>query len=967
MVKKIKMIVKKFRLSRTTVLIAAFLVMAFILIQRIFSLQIIHGQEYADNFSLQTTRERTLKSTRGNILDCDGNVLASNELSYSITLEDSGTYPTRRIRNLSLNGEIYRIIQLIEANGDSIDHSFHIVLDENGNYDFDVTDFSLSRFRADVYGHSLIDDLKADEVNATPDQIMQDLAGDDRFGIILSENPYTEEELAQYGLPAEYTKEELLKMVSIRYLLSTTSYQKYVAVTIATNVSEKTVATIMENKNDLEGIDVAEDSVRVYTDSVYFSSLIGYTGKISSEELDSLKEENPSYSTTSIVGKTGIEEVMETELQGTDGKETVYVDNLGKVLEIDKDSKTDPVQGNDVYLTIDKELQITAYKILEQRIAGVVVSNIQPIKTFEADENTDTSAIPIPIYDVYYALVNNSILDISHFSKEDASETERNVQSKFEAKQAQIFEAVSQELTGDSPQAYKDMPEEMQVYISYIVNEMLMDDTGILDKNAIDKSDQTYLAWTQDETISLQEFLTYAASKNWIDISQFTEKNTYLDSREVYTALAAYISDYLKTDTAFSKLLYKYMLLDDVISGSELCTILYDQGILSKEDDLYASFMAGQTSAYDLMINKITNLEITPAQLALDPCSGSVVITDPNTGEIKACVTYPGYDNNRLANQMDTSYYRKLTSDLSEPFYNKATQQRTAPGSTFKLVTTVAGLMEGVIDDDSTIECTGIFDRIDGSPLKCWNLEGHGLLNIRGGITNSCNVFFSEVAYRLGLDENNAFSDNNATQKITSYAELFDFNENSGIEISEADPQISDQMPIPSAIGQGTHNYTTSQLARYVSTLANSGTSYNISLLDKLTDSSGKLLEDFTPEVQSQMEVPQYIWDDIHVGMRGVITETNKELFQDLNVSLAGKTGTAQQARNRASHGLFIGYAPYENPEISLAVRIAYGYSSTNAALVAKDILNYYFDLKDETEILTGTAAQDGTSNEQTD
>ena len=275
--------------------------------------------------------------------------------------------------------------------------------------------------------------------------------------------------------------------------------------------------------------------------------------------------------------------------------------------------------------------------------------------------------------------------------------------------------------------------------------------------------------------------------------------------------------------------------------------------------------------------------------------------------------------------------------------------------------------MEGVIDDESTIQCTGIFDRIDGSELRCWKRDGHGLLNIRGGITNSCNVFFSEVAYRLGLDENNVFSDNNATQKITNYAELFDFDQNSGIEISEADPQISDQMPIPSAIGQGTHNYTTSQLARYVSTLANGGTSYDISLLDKVTDSSGNLIEDLTPQVQSQLEVPQYIWDDIHVGMRGVITETNKELFQDLNVSLAGKTGTAQQSRNRTSHGLFIGYAPYENPEISMAVRIAYGYSSTNAALVARDILNYYFELKDETEILTGTAAQEGTSNEQTD
>ena len=233
--------------------------------------------------------------------------------------------------NLSLNSEIYRIIQLVEANGDSIDHSFHIVLDENGNYEFDVTDFSLSRFRADVYGHSLIDDLKADEVNASPDQIMKDLAGRRPLRELSYLRIRTRRKnWRSMGCRQNIQKEELLKMVSIRYLLSTTSYQKYVAVTIATDVSEETVATIMENKNSLEGVDIAEDSVRVYEDSVYFSSLIGYTGKISAEELDSLREENPNYSTTSIVGKTGIEEVMETTLQGTDGKETVYVDNLRK-------------------------------------------------------------------------------------------------------------------------------------------------------------------------------------------------------------------------------------------------------------------------------------------------------------------------------------------------------------------------------------------------------------------------------------------------------------------------------------------------------------------------------------------------------------------------------------------------------------------------------------------------------------
>lgn len=944
-----------------------FLVMAAILLQRIFSLQIIHGQEYADNFSLQTTRERTLKSTRGNIYDRNGNVLASNELSYSITLEDSGTYESNRIRNLSLNGEIYQLIQIIESCGDSVDNSFHIIIDENGEYAFDVTDFSLDRFRADVYGHSLIDDLEEDEANASPDQIMEDLAGEDRFGLILKEDPYTAEELEEYGLPETYTKEELLKMVSLRYLLSTTSYQKYVPVTIATDVSEETVAKVMESKDKLEGVDVMEDSVRVYHDSEYFSSIIGYTGKISSEELEELQEEDPDYNTNSIVGKTGIEQVMETTLQGTDGSETVYVDSLGKVLEIDEESRQEPVQGNDVYLSIDKDLQIAAYQILEQRIAGIIVLNLSPIKEFEADENTDTSAIPIPIYDVYFALINNSVLDINHFSAEDASETEKSIYARFKQKQQQIFDAVAAELTGDQPQAYQDLSEEMQEYISYIVNDMLMDDTGILNEDAIDKSDETYLAWTRDETISLQEFLTYAASQNWIDISRFTEENTYLDSSEVYEALAAYIADYLKTDTDFSKLLYHYLILDDVVSGTELCIALYDQGVLSTDDGDYEALASAQMSSYDFMYKKIENLEITPAQLALDPCSGSVVITDPNSGEILACVSYPGYDSNRLANQMDVEYYQQLNSDLSQPFYNKATQQKTAPGSTFKLVTSVAGLMEGVIDDESIIQCTGVFDKISGSPLQCWFTQGHGLLDIRGGITNSCNVFMSEIAYRMGLDENGVFSDSQSLQKLTTYAQMFDFDKNSGIEISEADPEISDQMPIPSAIGQGTHNYTTSQLARYVTTLANSGTSYQISLLDKVTDSSGNLVEDYTPGVESQLDIPDYIWEDVHVGMRGVITETNEASFSDLEVSLAGKTGTAQQVRNRPSHGVFIGYAPYEDPEIAMSVRIAYGYTGVNAGMVAKDILNYYFDLKDDNEILTGTALSEGTSNEETD
>lgn len=964
MVKKIKKVLGKFNISRTTVLLIVFMVMSFVLIHRLFKLQIVDGQEYADNFSLRTTKERTLKSTRGNIYDRNGNILAHNELSYSITLEDSGTYASNRERNLSLNSEIYKINQIIEENGDSLDEDFHIIL-ENGQYTFNVTEFTLDRFKADIFGHQLIDELIAEEKNASADMIMEYLSYD-RFAIYrkADNSPYTKEELKEYGLPETYTKEEQLKMVTVRYLLSTTSYKKYVPVTIASEVSENTVAAVMEDQSSLTGVDIQEDSSRVYTDtdSVYFASLLGYTGKASSEEIEKLKEENPNYSTAAIIGKTGIEETMELTLQGKDGKETVYVDNLGKVLQIDEASRTDPVQGNDVYLTIDKELQISVYKILEQRIAGILVNNIRDIHKIEVDENTDTATIPIPIYDVYNALINNSLIDINHFSEGDASAAEQAVYGKFAAKQEQIFNVITQELTGDDPMIYKDMSEELKSYISYIVNELLMEKTQILSETSIDKSDKTYIDWTKNETISLQEYLTYAASQNWINMSSVLEEQTYLNAKEAYQELAKFIADYLKTDVAFSKLLYKYLIMDDVISGSELCTILYDQGILKTDNDDYVQFASGTMNSYDLLRQKIGNLEITPAQLALDPCSGSAVVVDPDSGEIRACVTYPSYDNNRLANQMDAAYYKQLNSDLSEPFYNKATQQRTAPGSTFKIVTTVAGLTEGVIDDESTVNCTGAFDKIEGSILNCWDRTGHSILNIRGAIQNSCNVFFSEVAYRLGQDESTVFSDSAATQKLQTYAKMFDLDKNSGIEISEASPQISDAMPIPSAIGQGTHNYTTSQLARYITTIANSGTSYNISLLDKTTDPNGNLIEDFTPQIESKLEVADYIWDDIHIGMRGVITETNNDIFGDLDITLAGKTGTAQQAKNRASHGVFIGYAPYDQPQISIAVRIAYGYTSKNAGLVAKDVCNYYFDLKPEDEILTGKAAVEGIS-----
>ena len=962
---KIKRIFKKISLKRTTVLILVFVIMSVVLVRRLFDLQIIQGEDYISKFQARTTKERVLKSTRGNILDRNGDILASNVLSYSLTLEDNGTYTSTREKNLTLNGVAYQVLQILHSNGDDITHSFHIVVDKNGEYAFDVVEgFTLNRFRADIYGQALIDDLKDEQKTATADQMMEFLTGSEKFSIVLSgDRAYTEDELISHGLPLTLTKQEMLDIATIRYELNTNSFKKYMQVTIATNVSEKSVAAIMENKTGLQGIDVVEDSIRQYIDDESMAPILGYTGKASSEELTELRKQNPDYSNDAIVGKAGIEQYMELTLQGTDGKETVSVDNLGKVLKIDEDTKVEPVAGDDVQLTIETDWQSAIYQILKQRVAGVLLTKIDAAKTFDYTYVTDASQIRIPIYDVYNALISNSVIDITKFSNDDASDIEKNLYAKFQQKQQRVFDTISTKLNGSNPPAYKDEDEETQEYLSYICNDLLRDTLGIISKDAIDTSDATYKAWTTDETISLKDYLTYATSQGWIDISSFSPEGEYLDSEEIYQALTAYIIDYLSTDTGFSKLLYKYMLQEDTISGQEICLVLYEQGVLDKNDDDYENLASGAMGAYDFMINKIYTLEIEPAQLALMPCSASAVVVDVKTGDVVALVSYPGYDNNRLTNDMDTDYYAKLALDQSSPFFNKATQQTTAPGSTLKLLSTIAGMEEGIIDEGTYIECTGTFDYVD-PPINCWYKNGHGSLDIRTAIEQSCNYFFNMIGFQLGKVGDNEFSEVQSLNKLQEYASLIGLDRKTGIELSEATPKVSDAKAVPSYMGQGNNLFTTSELARYATVMATSGNVFKLTLLDKVMDPKGDVIQEYEPEIEDVVNISSNIWDVIHDGMRRVI-QTHSQ-FDGLGVEVAGKTGTAELDLRHPNHGLFVGYAPASDPEYAVAIRIANGYSSGNACLIANDIFKYMYNLADKDSILTGIASTDtsDTSND---
>ncbi len=484
--------------------------------------------------------------------------------------------------------------------------------------------------------------------------------------------------------------------------------------------------------------------------------------------------------------------------------------------------------------------------------------------------------------------------------------------------------------------------------------------TGVLVSELIDRDDKTYIDWTTNEVISLNEYLHYCLAQNWMDVTKFHLNSQYSDSEEVFTQLVDYIIDDLSQNSGFGKKMYKYMIADDEITGKQLCMILYEQKIIYGTAADRALLESGSKTPYDFIINKISNLEITPAMLALDPCSGSCVVANTK-GELLALVTYPGYDNNRFANSIDSDYYAKLLSDLASPLYNNATQQMTAPGSTFKPCSAACALEEGIVNLGETIRCEGIFDYFDVQK-QCWVYPGgHGNLNVSEAIGNSCNVFFYEVGYRLATNGHTSNYDEDAgLARLQKYADLFGLSSKTGIEMEENTPKFSDQLPVDSAIGQGSHNYTTVGLSRYVTTIATRGTCYRYTLLDKVVSPDGAVILSKSPDIQNSVLFADSTWGQIYSGMRLVVEKA--AAFKGFPINVAGKTGTAQTSKSRTNHALFIGFAPYEDPEVTVATRIAYGYTSANAAQLSKDVLSYYFKIEDADQLISGVA--DEASNE---
>ncbi|MBQ7265072.1 MAG: hypothetical protein IJS61_03150 [Firmicutes bacterium] len=431
------------------------------------------------------------------------------------------------------------------------------------------------------------------------------------------------------------------------------------------------------------------------------------------------------------------------------------------------------------------------------------------------------------------------------------------------------------------------------------------------------------------------------------------------------------------TEKAREALLYGYE--TGPISSAQLMLALFEQGQITNKDGVIDRLKNNEISGNTALMLKLSpeGGEITPQMTSMDPCTGSVVITDIYSGDVLAAVSYPSYDNNLLVNNFNSEYYLRLQNDPLTPMVNRPFTEPRAPGSIFKMITAVAGIKEGVINPSTIIKDLGTFTDAGLPYAKCWIAASgvtHGDINLAHALEVSCNYYFYTVAYSLGEKSGTSTK---GIDTLNKYMQDFGLDSPTGVEIYELydsmdeypshisspaykeyvtlqrDPNATSKEytwtagdTIRTAIGQSYNNYTCATIAKYIATLANGGTRYSLHLMKRIINSDSATVERYVPNIESSIDIDKESLKAIYEGMH-LVTKgekgTLKKQFENYDIDIAAKSGTAQQSTSRSEHTTFVAFAPYNTPQISIAVCIPFGNGDTSpAAMVAQKSISAY-------------------------
>lgn len=858
--------------SRFKILMLIYVVLIFILLSRIYYLQVVVGgkEEYVANSIIK----RYLPAMRGEIKDRNGELLAYNKKVNAITLVDFEATSDEK------NDKLAFLINLIEKNSDTLDVKLPIEY-KNGEFYFTESENAILRFKKDVYYRKSVLDLTDVEKNKTAEEVYNDI---------------TDFEKGLFKINDKYSVEEKLKIAALRFELFLKRYKKYETIIVSSDISEKTLNSIYEYSVFLPGVEINDYYYREYKYPKSMSNILGYASLSTSDEDVQNK----------LLGKSGIEYSFDKELSGKSGKELIVIDENKRYLKtVDKKSSK---KGKDIVLSIDAKMQDKIYELTEKHLSKIILSKMVNSDSFGSKGKSSVD-IKIPITYIYKQIIKNCFFDIK------TTKYAKEYLNSYNKTKELVLKDLNNILDGKKIK-------EPKLYKKYVYN--LLKDNEYYIKN-IDIEREEYQKYI-DNKISLKNFLKWLLSENIIDINRFIDDDKFYSIDEIYSYLKNDIMDLVKDDENLKFVIYEEMINKKTISPNLICILLYDQKVLNKDDD-YNLLINSQISAYNFIRKKISECKLTPEILSLEPSTASVVVTDVKTGKVLSLVSYPSYDANKMSNKLDYNYYKQISNYTSYPLINKATMQATAPGSTFKPISSMALLNEGYANEYEKIKCTGIFTDVY-PPAKCAVYPGmHGNLNIKEAITKSCNVYFFEKFYKIGENKK-------SLDLLNKYATYYGLNEKSGVEITEKEPHISDDLSIRSSIGQGTHNFVPVHIAKYTNILANDEKK-DLSILNSV---GNKVVE---PKIKDKdFEIKPYYKSVVKQGM----SEVGKRFFTDIKGGVAGKTGTAQESKNYPDHALYTSYSPINNPEVTVTVVIPSGYTSDEAILLAKKVYDYYYD-----------------------
>ena len=447
-----------------------------------------------------------------------------------------------------------------------------------------------------------------------------------------------------------------------------------------------------------------------------------------------------------------------------------------------------------------------------------------------------------------------------------------------------------------------------------------------------------------------------------ISSEEYEKRKNYYSSNDIIgkTGIEYVFEEYLKGKNGTKQ-------IDMAVDGTTTAEYIAKEAIAGS--DIVLSIDANlQKITEDTLAANIQKIASGGFGKAYNAKAGAAVVMNVNSGEILAMASYPDYNPADFVGGISQEAWNNYTNNGAKPLVNKATQNSYSPGSTFKMITAIAGLESGVIDLNTRINDTGIYKKYRDYQPKCWYYTdyhtGHGYLDVSGAIEKSCNYFFYETSDKMGIDN------------LVRFAKYFGLGAKTGIELQsetsgvlaskETRPNLHPNEPywspgntLQAAIGQSDNEFSPLQMARYISMLANGGHKIDVSIVKTIRNSDGSETsrEEINQFVNKKLGLQEDNTENIEInqthlkavleGMKSVTSDSGGTAyvrFKDFNISVGGKTGSAEAPNNQV-HAWFVGFAPFENPEIAIVVMVENGGHGNYTAEVVRDIMAEYFGM----------------------